>query len=73
MPLRLRCTCGKVLKADSSMAGKRGRCKKCGHTFTVPKTDEAKLETTTREVVSPQKVASWLAEGEMPAVAIYVL
>lgn len=67
MKLRLKCTCGAVLTADASMQGKRGRCRKCGHTFTVPKRKRAKKPTPAVADFSAESVSDWLADGPSAA------
>ncbi|MEM7476668.1 MAG: hypothetical protein AAF483_16900 [Planctomycetota bacterium] len=41
MEIRFRCSCGAKLKVGAEQGGKRARCKKCGHVFTIPVTQRA--------------------------------
>ena len=34
--IKFKCACGEPLWAEPQMAGKRGKCPKCGHVFVVP-------------------------------------
>ena len=36
MAIRLRCPCGKTLRAPENAAGRKGRCPVCGKVFTIP-------------------------------------
>ena len=36
MSIEVKCTCGKVLRAKTAMAGHKARCPSCGHTLTIP-------------------------------------
>jgi len=45
--LRLKCACGAVLKAPSSLSGKRAQCKKCGAKFVVPQQAASRGSTQT--------------------------
>ena len=38
MPIAFRCACGASIRLPESAAGKKARCKKCQHIFTVPTT-----------------------------------
>ena len=63
MKLRLKCTCGTILTADSSLSGKRGRCKKCGYTFTVPVRKASKAKTDLNSGFPMEEGGGWLTEG----------
>ncbi|MGH7201458.1 MAG: FHA domain-containing protein, partial [Planctomycetaceae bacterium] len=42
--IRFQCACGATIKARAVLAGRRGRCKRCGEMVTVPQPDEEVLE-----------------------------
>ena len=42
MPIKFRCTCGKVLAARDEHAGRRAKCPTCGAVVEVPKKSEAR-------------------------------
>ncbi|MEW6358193.1 MAG: tetratricopeptide repeat protein [Planctomycetota bacterium] len=44
MPIRIECSCGKVLNVPDTMAGQKGKCPGCGAVLTVPKPGEAGKE-----------------------------
>ncbi|NOZ20904.1 MAG: tetratricopeptide repeat protein [Planctomycetes bacterium] len=49
MPIRIECSCGKVLNVPDTMAGQKGKCPGCGAMLTVPKPGEqAMVEEETR-------------------------
>ena len=49
MPIRIECSCGKVLNVPDNMAGQKGKCPGCGALLTVPKPgEETKVEEETQ-------------------------
>jgi hypothetical protein len=71
-------SCGARFNIDPRMAGKQGRCKKCGKQMTVPKSDEvvskaAKLEPVAVAVgagVGTGSASSWVGEVDADRVAL---
>ncbi|MBI2920407.1 MAG: hypothetical protein HYY18_04920 [Planctomycetes bacterium] len=51
--IRFTCTCGKLMTAPDSEAGKRGRCPKCGAAVAVPRPARAEPELELLEVGGP--------------------
>jgi len=63
MPIVLECPgCGKRYEVESSLAGKKARCKQCGEVFRIPGSDTAE----TGELVSPERTGQ---RGTAPAEA----
>src|SRR4051812_11019940 len=55
MAIDFACACGQKYSVDESLAGKSGRCKKCGATMLIPQAAE---EIEEAELVAPPKSAS---------------
>ena len=47
MSIRLECECGQVMQVRDDMAGKRGKCPRCGHILVVPGAGAAEDRTPT--------------------------
>ncbi len=58
MALKLKCPRGERLTAPETAAGKRGRCSKCGHTFTIPDPKAIDQATTATMAVVPDALDS---------------
>ncbi len=52
--------CGRKFEKDVSLAGKRGRCKDCGHVFVIPTPSRVASSTTAR---APERVAATRDQG----------
>ncbi|MDZ4781167.1 MAG: biopolymer transporter ExbD [Planctomycetia bacterium] len=60
MAIRFPCpTCGKSLRADATEAGRRGLCKRCGSTFTVPSATlhvKGQEQTSLTSLIKPRPI-----------------
>ncbi len=79
-------SCGARFEVDPRMAGKKGRCKKCGQPMTIPRAEEiasmvampalaaaavgARVASGTSAVDGGSSIGSWLKEGAISKVAL---
>jgi DNA-directed RNA polymerase subunit RPC12/RpoP len=69
-------SCGSKFNIDPKMAGKQGRCKKCGGRMTVPNVEEAARKTAKPELAAvgvggaTAPASSWIGEVDVGKVAL---
>jgi hypothetical protein len=78
MPLTIRCACGKHLRADAALAGRRVRCPSCQTAFVVPAAaaaDFASFAATPPPLTRPLggTAGRWIAAGGVGVVALVVV
>jgi hypothetical protein len=55
--IRFRCRCGVLLTARASLAGRKGKCQKCGFVNIIPEAEQS-LQATASDAVAVQEICS---------------